>query len=65
MKLVRVRPCVLCGNKEISEYMVNETYSFMSCDKCNISAPCGSSALVSARLWNELMKSYRKEIKTA
>lgn len=58
--LTRPKPCVFCGNKDIKEYMINEDFSFMACDKCNVSAPCGSSTFRAARQWNAIMTYFRK-----
>lgn len=53
---VECHPCAICGNEDIHEYMIDTTYGYRMCDKCNISADAGSSATMSAFYWDRLMK---------
>ena len=56
MRKIKAMPCCVCGNKEISEYMVDDTYSYMSCDNCKINGEAKETHFQAVKAWNETMK---------
>lgn len=55
MRKIKPVPCFLCGRAP-SEWMLDDKFSFRSCDTCKIYGPSGLTSFQATRLWNEMMK---------
>ena len=59
----KCKPCKLCGNKRITEVILPNGYSFMMCEKCNISTDAGATTNLASMFWNKVMEGTNMKTK--